>query len=278
MSEEHDRDGLLVVIPTYNEVDNIAPLVRRIHETLPVANILIVDDGSPDGTGALADSLASADPRERIFVMHRPDKRGLGSAYMQGFRWGLERESYGLFAQLDADGSHAPEQLPDLISAINQGADFAIGSRYSSGGSTSQWNAARLKLSQMSNLYAQKLLATTLKDLTSGFRIYTREAMASGALAEVRSTSFCFQVEMTFRLIEHGFTPIEVPIIFHERKYGQSKMTSAMVWEGFVLVSELGVRARIRHTGTYLRRVVHSFSPSREATASGASNDSKIEP
>ncbi|MCD2157977.1 polyprenol monophosphomannose synthase [Rhodococcus cerastii] len=274
MSEKHDQGGLLVVIPTYDEVENIAPLVRRIHASLPAANILIVDDGSPDGTGDVADALAAADSQARIFVIHRPDKLGLGSAYMQGFRWGLDHDSYALFAQLDADGSHAPEQLSDLISAIDQGADFAIGSRYSSGGSTSQWNSARLKLSQLSNLYAQQLLATKLKDLTSGFRVYTREAIASGALGEVRSTSFCFQVEMTFRLIERGFTPTEVPIVFRERKYGQSKMTSAMVWEGFVLVSELGFRKRFQHTIIHLP----CCSPRREGTRSRSSDDSRPRP
>lgn len=278
MSAHNEQAGLLVVVPTYNEVDNIAPIIQRIHEVLPVAHVLIVDDASPDGTGAVADSLAAADPGERIFVTHRPEKMGLGSAYVHGFRWGLERESYALFGQLDADGSHAPEQLSDLLSAIDHGADFAIGSRYSDGGSTSQWSAKRLKLSQASNRYAQQLLGTDVKDLTSGFRVYTRAALASGVLADVRSTSFCFQVEMTFRLLEKGFVAAEVPIVFHERQFGQSKMTSAMVWEGFALVTKLGIGKRCRSALARLRRAVRRPSRNEEPMAPGFPRDSSPMP
>ncbi|WP_019808567.1 polyprenol monophosphomannose synthase [Saccharomonospora halophila] len=233
-------DPVLVVIPTYNERDNLAPLLQRLHTALPTVHALVVDDGSPDGTGEVADKLADDDPR--VHVLHRGGKAGLGAAYIAGFRWGLERD-YATLVEMDADGSHAPEDLPRVLDALS-GADLVIGSRYVPGGALVNWPRKRQALSRLANLYSRVALGVPVHDITAGFRAYRREVLTGLALDEIASQGYCFQIDLTWRTADAGFTVLEVPITFTERELGESKMNGSIIGEAMVNVARWGLHRR----------------------------------
>ncbi|WP_423918402.1 polyprenol monophosphomannose synthase [Frigoribacterium sp. 2-23] len=236
----------LVVLPTYNEAENLPLILGRLFEAAPAIDVLVVDDGSPDGTGDLAESMAATDPR--IHVQHRTGKLGLGSAYVLGFGWGLER-GYDFVVEMDADGSHPPERLPAMIDAVTStepGApSLAIGSRWVPGGSVVNWPLSRQILSRGGNLYARLALGLQLKDVTAGFRVYTREALAGMDLSTIDSKGYCFQVDMTLRVLDAGRGVVEVPIEFREREFGESKMSQAIVVEAMLRVTRWGIGRRV---------------------------------
>src|SRR4051794_34384016 len=231
---------VLVVIPTYQERENIESIVRRVGEAVPKAHVLVVDDGSPDGTGKIADELAEAD--ERVHVLHRTAKSGLGAAYIAGFGWGLER-GYDVLVEMDADGSHAPEQLPRLLGALD-GADLVLGSRYVPGGAVVNWPRRREVLSRGGNLYVRLALGIRLKDATGGYRAFRRDVLESIDYTAVASQGYCFQVDLARRTLAAGFRVTEVPITFAERVRGESKMSGDIVREAFVRVGQWGVAER----------------------------------
>ncbi|MBX7452971.1 polyprenol monophosphomannose synthase [Mycolicibacterium sp. 3033] len=233
----------LVIIPTYNERDNLLKIVGRVTEAARQVHVLIVDDGSPDGTGALADELALADP-DRVHVMHRTSKDGLGAAYLAGFAWGLSRQ-YTVLVEMDADGSHAPEQLYRLLDAVDHGADLAIGSRYVDGGEVRNWPRRRMVLSKTANGYSRILLGVGINDITAGYRAYRREVLEKIDLAAVDSKGYGFQVDLTWRTINAGFTVVEVPITFTEREHGVSKMDGSTIREAILKIAQWGMRARL---------------------------------
>ena len=233
----------LIVIPTYNEIENLPLIVGRINSALPDVHVLVVDDGSPDGTGALADELALADP-DRVHVMHRTVKDGLGAAYLAGFEWGLNRH-YSVLVEMDADGSHAPEQLHRLLDAVDAGADLAIGSRYVPGGTVRNWPKRRLVLSRTANGYSRILLGVDIHDITAGYRAYRREVLEKIDLDAVDSKGYCFQIDLTWRAINSGFTVVEVPITFSERELGVSKMSGSNIREALVKVAQWGMGGRL---------------------------------
>ncbi|SOC54405.1 polyprenol monophosphomannose synthase [Ornithinimicrobium cerasi] len=231
-----------VCVPTYNEVGNLEMIVRRLRAAVPTADLLVLDDASPDGTGALADRLAAQDPQ--VTVLHRPGKEGLGPAYLAGFRWAWER-GYDAVVQIDADGSHQPEQLPGLLAAAER-ADVVIGSRWVPGGSVHNWPAHRRALSVGANTYARYTLGIPVRDATAGFRVYRLEALASMDTHEVASQGYCFQVDLTLRALDRGLTVVEVPVAFVEREVGTSKMSDAIVREAAVRVGVWGLQRRGR--------------------------------
>jgi dolichol-phosphate mannosyltransferase len=233
--------SVLVVIPTYNERDNLPQIVRRLHAAVPEAHALVVDDGSPDGTGELADELAGAD--ERVHVLHRTAKNGLGAAYVAGFTWGLQHD-YGVLVEMDADGSHAPEDLPRLLTAL-QDADLVLGSRYVPGGRVVNWPKRREWLSRGGNLYSKLALGVGINDITGGFRAYRQRVLEKLALDEIASQGYCFQVDLAWRTAQAGFRVAEVPITFTERERGESKMSGAIVREALWRVTQWGLRHRL---------------------------------
>jgi dolichol-phosphate mannosyltransferase len=233
-----------VIIPTYDERENLGLIVRRLHAALPRTHVLVVDDGSPDGTGDVADALASNDDAGRIHVMHRTEKNGLGAAYIAGFRWGLDRD-YTVLVEMDADGSHAPEQLHRLLDQVDAGADLVLGSRYVPGGTVVNWPKHREWLSRGGNIYSRLALGVKIKDITGGFRAYRREVLDKLDLAAVESHGYCFQVDLAWRTIQEGFTVREVPITFTEREIGESKMSGGIVREALLKVTQWGLRNRI---------------------------------
>ncbi len=240
---EHGIGATLVVVPTYDERDNLGPVLRRLHATVPAAHVLVVDDASPDGTGQLADELAATD--DRVRVLHRSTKAGLGTAYTAGFRWALERE-YDVIVEMDADGSHAPEDLPRLLTAlVTGGAEVALGSRYVPGGRVANWPRHRKWLSRGGNLYSRVALGVGIADITSGFRAYRRHVLAVLPLGEVASQGYCFQVDLAWRAARAGFRVVEVPITFTEREQGSSKMSGRIVREALWQVTRWGVRHRL---------------------------------
>jgi dolichol-phosphate mannosyltransferase len=240
---QRPTERTLVIIPTFNERESLQLIVGRVHEARPDVHILIVDDNSPDGTGALADELSLADT-DRIHVMHRTAKGGLGAAYLAGFAWGLNRE-YSVLVEMDADGSHPPEQLHRLLDAVDGGADLVIGSRYVPGGDVRNWPRRRLVLSRTANGYSRILLGVDIRDITAGYRAYRREVLEKIDLAAVDSKGYCFQIDLTWRTINNGFIVVEVPITFTEREFGQSKMSGSNIREALFKVAEWGVRGRL---------------------------------
>ncbi len=245
-----DGSRVLVIIPTYNESENIERIIARVHQTLPRAHVLVADDASPDGTGKLADAVAEAD--ERVRVLHRPGKAGLGAAYVAGFDWALQRE-YDVIVEMDADGSHAPEQLPRLLAALAR-ADLVLGSRWVPGGAVVDWPRWREALSLGGNLYARLALGIELRDATGGYRAIRREVLEGIDYRSVMSQGYCFQVDLAWRALRAGFRVAEVPITFAERERGESKMSGTIVREAFWRVTEWGVRERGRQAGDLLRR------------------------
>lgn len=216
--------------------------MARTRAANPSVDILVVDDASPDGTGALADRLAAAD--EQVHVLHRAEKDGLGRAYLAAFDWGLSR-GYDVLAEMDADGSHAPEQLPDLLAALS-GADLVIGSRYVKGGEVHGWAAWRLALSRGGNRYARTMLRLPVHDATGGFRAFRAAVLVELHLDDISSAGYCFQVDLAWRAWRAGYDVVEVPIVFTERVRGRSKMSSSIVGEALVQVGWWGVRHRSR--------------------------------
>jgi len=238
--------GSLVIIPTYNEVDNLGSIVARLLAATPGVHVLVIDDASPDGTGALADRMALDD--ERITVEHRTGKLGLGSAYVLGFGWGLAR-GYEYLIEMDADGSHPPERLPDMIgqvaSDLPAAPSLAVGSRWVPGGSVVNWPRHRQLLSRGGNTYARLMLGLSLKDITAGFRVYSAESIRAMDLGDVSSKGYCFQVDMTLRVLDQGRAVVELPIEFREREAGESKMSQAIVVEAMLRVTQWGFSRRI---------------------------------
>ncbi|GAB03791.1 glycosyltransferase [Gordonia amarae] len=244
-----DGARALVVIPTYNEKDNLPGIIGRLNQALPGIHVLVVDDSSPDGTGELADQLAADDADHRLHVLHRTAKDGLGKAYLAGFGWGLAR-TYDVIIEMDADGSHAPEQLGSLLAAINDGADLVIGSRYVPGGRLVNWPKRREWLSRGANTYARLALGAHIHDITAGFRAYRREVLETISLGTVESAGYCFQIDLAWRTVQAGFDVREVPITFTEREVGESKMDGGVMTEAFMMVARWGVASRM----TRLRR------------------------
>jgi dolichol-phosphate mannosyltransferase len=212
-----------------------------VRAAVPTAHLLVADDASPDGTGLLADHLAADDPN--VHVLHRPGKAGLGAAYLDGFDWGT-RHGFDVLVEMDADGSHQPEQLPALLERVEAGADVAIGSRYVPGGAVQNWPKHRELLSRGGNLYVRLMLAIPTRDATAGYRAYRRTALEKLNLSGVESQGYCFQVDLTRRAIHAGLRVDEVPITFVERTQGASKMSRAIVAEALWMVTRWGTRAR----------------------------------
>jgi len=232
----------LIVVPTYNEVENLEGLVQEIFahsEGLACAvEILVADDNSPDGTGALADRLRAADPR--VHVLHRPKKEGLGRAYLAAFAWGLER-GYDLILEMDADFSHHPRYLPALLGASAE-ADLVLGSRNVAGGGTLNWGLGRRLLSKGGSLYARTILGLPVRDLTGGFKVFRRETLEALELETVSSEGYVFQIELTWRALRRGLRVREVPIVFEDRRVGASKMSRAVFLEAVLHVWRLRLR------------------------------------
>jgi len=236
----NELERVLVVIPTYDERDNLGRIIARLRAAVPNADVLVVDDDSPDGTGALADELAASDAR--VHVLHRPSKQGLGPAYLAGFAWGLDRD-YDALVEMDADGSHAPEELPKLLAAAAD-ADVVLGSRWVPGGSVVDWPRRREVLSRGGNAYARLLLGLPVRDATGGYRVYRRAVLETVALGDVASAGYCFQVDLLWRAWQAGFRVVEVPIRFVERTAGVSKMSRDVVAEALWRITVWGVRSR----------------------------------
>jgi len=241
---------VVMVMPTYNEADNLAWVVGRLRAAEPSVDVLVVDDNSPDGTGALADEMAAADPA--VHVLHRTAKGGLGAAYLHGFRWALD-EGYDVIGEMDADGSHQPEQLSRLLTALD-GADLVIGSRWVPGGSVVNWPLRRELLSRGGNLYVRMLLGVRVHDATAGFRLFRRAALEKIDLASVQSTGYVFQTDMVVRCLRAGLRVREVPIEFVERVRGDSKMSGAVAAESLRRITAWGLRERASQVRRALQR------------------------
>jgi len=251
---------VLVIIPTYNEAENIEPIVERLRAAVPEADILIADDNSPDGTGRLADGLADAD--DHVHVLHRPAKQGLGATYVAGFRWGLER-GYGVLVEHDADGSHQPEQLPSMLQALRT-ADMVKGSRWVKGGSVVNWPWHRKLLSQGGSLYSRIMLGVPVRDVTGGFTAFRADTLRGIGLDGIESAGYAFQVDLTRRAVAKGYRVVEVPIEFVERVRGDSKMSGNIVAEAMLLTTRWGVRHRTHQVKNYL-----GFARDNAATLAG---------
>ena len=232
---------VVIVVPTYNEAENICPLVTGIRTHLPQADVLVVDDASPDGTGRIADELAVDDPQ--VQVLHRAGKEGLGAAYVHGFRVALDR-GYDVVGEMDADGSHQPADLPRLLQAIER-ADLVIGSRYVPGGQVVNWPWHRRALSRGGNAYTRLLLGMPVRDATAGFRLFRREALERIQLDTVQAHGYVFQAETVHRAIDAGLRVVEVPIEFVERERGTSKMTADIAGESLIRITRWGLRHRL---------------------------------
>jgi dolichol-phosphate mannosyltransferase len=242
---------VLVVVPTYNESANVVELLEAIRQALPEAGILVVDDGSPDGTADLAE--ATAMPLGHVEVLRRRDKAGLGSAYRAGFAWGLA-QGYDAFVEIDADFSHDPAALPDLIAPLSDGHEVVIGSRYVPGGSIPNWSWFRHLLSKGGNVYASSVLGLGVSDSTAGYRVYAASVLRRLDLPSIRAEGYGFQIEMTYRSRLAGASIVEVPIRFVDRVAGNSKMSSSIVIEAFALVTVWGIKRAGRGAIALLRR------------------------
>ena len=217
----------LVCLPTYNEAENLRPMVAAILASVPQCHVLVVDDNSPDGTGRIADELAAADAR--VKVLHRAGKEGLGKAYLAAFAWALAGD-YGLILEMDCDFSHDPRYLPAMLSAAEE-ADLVLGSRYVAGGGTVNWGLGRKIMSRGGSLYARTILGLPVRDLTGGFKCFRREVLEAIDLPSVECSGYAFQIELTYRALRKGFRVREVPIVFEDRRVGQSKMSRRILLE-----------------------------------------------
>lgn len=234
------RPRMVMVVPTYNEAENITDIVERTLVAVPQTHILVVDDGSPDGTGRIADEIAAREPR--VSVVHRTRKAGLGAAYLHGFAVALER-GYDLIGEMDADGSHQPEQLHRLVEAVAD-ADLVIGSRWVRGGSVVNWSPFRKALSVGGNIYARALLGIPVRDITAGFRLFRASTLRQIDLGDVESVGYCFQTDLTLRTIRAGLRVREVPIEFLERERGESKMDRSIATESLGRITRWGIEER----------------------------------
>ncbi|WP_130865427.1 polyprenol monophosphomannose synthase [Acidipropionibacterium timonense] len=249
MDDAIDETGLgtvLVIIPTYNEAENIEPIVTRLRAANPQVHVLIADDNSPDGTGEIADHLAELD--DHVHVLHRRGKEGLGAAYLAGFSWGLAK-GYGVLVEMDADGSHQPEQLPALLQALTH-ADMVKGSRYVPGGSVVNWPKSREFISRGGGAWTRLMLGIPVKDPTGGFNAFRASTLRRIGLEDVDSAGYCFQLDMTWRVLRSGGVVAEVPIEFVERERGNSKMSRDIVVEAMLQTTRWGIAhrsAQLRH-------------------------------
>ena len=241
IGEDAGARRLLVVMPTYNEAAVVRKVVERVRSAVPAADVLVVDDASPDGTGEIADRLADLD--SHVHVLHRTRKEGLGRAYAAGFRWGLERD-FDTLVEMDADGSHQPEELPRLLAALAD-ADVVLGSRYVPGGRIVDWSWHREVLSRGGNRYTRIALGVPLRDATGGYRAYRSSAVRQLDLDTVASAGYCFQVDLAWRAVRAGLRVAEVPITFVERTEGTSKMSGAIVREALWEVTRWGIAYRL---------------------------------
>lgn len=236
----------VVIIPTYNEIENLPLIVGRVRAATPEVDILVADDNSPDGTGALADELAAADAR--VHVLHRAGKEGLGAAYKAGFEWALER-GYERIIEMDADGSHQPEQLPALLAKADEGIDLVIGSRYVPGGRVENWPMHRLILSRGGSAYSRVMLRLPVRDVTGGYRVFSAHALRTLGVEDVQSAGYNFQVDMLWHTHRAGLSIAEVPITFVERVHGRSKMSGNIVFEAMWRVTRWGFADRFGGRG-----------------------------
>jgi dolichol-phosphate mannosyltransferase len=236
------EDDVLVIIPTYNERESLPLIIERVRSSTPGVFILVVDDNSPDRTGDVAEELATHD--DHVLVLHRTAKNGLGAAYLAGFRWGMSR-GFGVLVEMDADGSHRPEHLQQMLNALDD-ADVVIGSRWVPGGGVENWPRHRQWLSQGGNRYTQLMLGLGVRDATAGYRAYRRSALERMDLSTVASQGYCFQVDLTRRATAAGLRIVEVPITFVEREVGDSKMSGAILGEALWRVTQWGVAGRAR--------------------------------
>ncbi len=211
----------LICMPTYNEAENLRPILQAIHNVVPEVHILVIDDNSPDGTGDIADEVAERD--ERVHVLHRTEKAGLGKAYIAGFRWALEHD-YERILEMDADFSHQPKYLPEMIGQLDD-YDVVVGSRYVAGGGTEDWGALRKLISRGGGFYSRTILGIDVQDLTAGFVAWRREVLEDLALDDVEASGYVFQIELKYRAFKKGYKILEVPIVFPDRIAGESKMT-----------------------------------------------------
>ncbi len=249
MSAE-DLGRVVVVVPTYNEAENLGWVVERLRRAVPEVDVLVVDDASPDGTGALADKLAVADPQ--VQVVHRAEKAGLGAAYLHGFRVALQR-GYDVVGEMDADGSHQPEQLHRLLNAL-QHADLVIGSRWVPGGSVANWPRWREMLSRAGNRYTRSLLGIAVRDVTGGYRLFRRRTLEAIDLTQVESMGYCFQADLAWRTVQAGLRVREVPIEFVERVRGESKMSPDIAVESLRRITTWGLQERRGRLGRVLSK------------------------
>jgi dolichol-phosphate mannosyltransferase len=227
---------VLVIIPTFNERDNLPHIVAAVHQHLPIADLLIVDDASPDGTGELADEIARADTK--VTVLHRAGKLGLGTAYIAGFRHALAN-GYDFVFEMDCDFSHDPKYLPLMLERAQNGADLVLGSRYVDGGGTVNWGPLRKLISRGGSFYARTILGVAVRDLTGGFKCFRRRVLESIDLDGVSAQGYGFQIEMTYRALKQNFQVVELPIVFVDRRVGQSKMSKRIFVEALTLVWKL---------------------------------------
>jgi dolichol-phosphate mannosyltransferase len=241
---------VLVLVPTYNEIESLGPLLARVRSAVPDADVLVIDDGSPDGTGELADAAAAADPA--VTVLHRTAKDGLGRAYLAGFAH-ARRRGYDFVVEIDADGSHDPADLPAMIALARGGADLVIGSRWVPGGAVRNWPALRQAISRGGNLYARIALRSGIRDITAGYRVFRTSALEWLDSTSVSSQGYCFQVEMAWRIEREGLTVVEHPITFVERASGESKMHTGIVAEALLRVTGWGISERL-HPARRIRR------------------------
>ncbi len=236
-----DLGRIVVIIPTYNERENIRSITDRVRASVPAADVLIADDNSPDGTGDIADELAADD--DHIKVLHRAGKEGLGAAYLAGFAWALEH-GYDVIVEMDADGSHRPEELPRLLAALKD-ADLVLGARYVPGGQTVNWPKSRWAISKGGNTYVRLMLGIPLHDATGGYRAFRATTLEKINLDTVDSRGYCFQVDLALRAIRQGLRVVEVPITFVERVHGSSKMSRNIVAEAMWRVTVWGTQGRL---------------------------------
>lgn len=246
MSSSPNLGRILVVIPTYNEKDALPLILDRVRSAVPNAEILVVDDKSPDGTGEIAQLRSETD--DHIHVMHRLGKEGLGAAYLAGFAWGLQN-GFDVLVEMDADGSHQPEELPKLLAALDT-ADLVLGSRWVEGGGTRNWSKGREILSRGGNTYTRIMLGIKIFDSTGGYRVFRANTLRALDLNEVASQGYCFQVDLAWRAKQRGFRVVEVPITFVEREVGTSKMSRKIVTEALWRVTVWGIQSRVRNTAS----------------------------
>ncbi len=233
-----DLGRIVVIVPTYNERENLPLITARVRAAVPEAHVLVADDNSPDGTGAIADGLAADD--DHVHVMHRKGKEGLGAAYLAGFDWALDN-GYDVVVEMDADGSHQPEQLPRLLAALRD-ADLVLGSRWVPGGSVVNWPKSREALSRGGSLYTRLMLGVPMRDATGGYRAFRADTLRTLDLVGVESAGYCFQVELGWRAVKAGMRVREVPIEFVERELGDSKMSQRIVLEALWRVTVWGAQ------------------------------------